>query len=620
FQRERHWVERSSAPVAPSADAASVPDGRVWQSAWRLLPPCLPRDDTIEGTRERWLVVTDESLGATPLVVALERAGLPVQRHCVGDVAGIESTLRGIAAAGAVARVVYIAGTLDAQAAGSSSTRSPAAAYLATTTGLLKQLLGQLTALASKADGERAHQLAVVTTGLVEIADGDAVNPDAATVLGALRVTPQESAEATLRVIDIDPADTEAGLRLYRELVTPKVPEGIVALRGRHRWGECLQALDLPPAQPLARGSLVVLIGGLGRIGRVIARWLVEARGARIVMVSRRAGDPPSMDEELASLIAQGEVFERHSVDATNASALATLFDEVAARHGPIDLVLHLASIPSRTPLQTTAEEDIVSPLGAKVDGTYALATALSGHQPRAVVLWSSLASLLGGPGTLSYTAANAFLDAFATAHGDPWRSVSWDVWEDWRRGPAGLAMQGLNVAAAMELLERVLAVPDLRHTLVSTRDLVQRQREVVERLRACGSEFSADGDGPAGRAARPQIATAFVAPRNEIEEAVAEIWADVLGLEQVGVEDPFFDLGGDSLLATMLLSKLTSRFALDVPVERFFEAPTVASAARVIAQELERTTAGEDLDALLSELEGLSDEEAARLLEEDPS
>ncbi|MEM9385013.1 MAG: SDR family NAD(P)-dependent oxidoreductase [Pseudomonadota bacterium] len=619
FQRERHWVDRTAAATsavdaATDADPTRVPEGRVWLPAWQRLAQSVPPGDVADAT-EHWLVVAHDSHVATGLVAALEQAGLPVQQSSVQDLAGVASAVRAIEEEGASVRMVYITGT-TLQAA-PSSTASAAAEYLATTTSLLRTLLGRGT---SGGVGERvggaAHQLAVVTQGLADVTDGDDLDPDLATILGALRVAPQEVSEPALRVIDVDRDDGAVVRRLYRELATVDRPEGIVALRGRHRWGECLQALDLPAAPSLAQGTLVVLIGGLGRIGRAIARWLVEERGVRVVVASRRAGDAP--DEELTALAAQAEVFEHHRVDITDAEALTALFDDISARHGALGLVLHLANVASRTPLQTTTTEDLIAPLGAKVEGTRALATALRAHQPQAVVLWSSLASLLGGLGTLSYTAANAFLDAFATAKGDPWRSVSWDVWDEGRSGPAGLAIQALPVADAMGLLERILAVPDLRHTFVSTRDLVQRRREVSHRLRA-GDAQPAQG-GPASRSPRPQIATAYVAPRNEIEAAVAEIWADVLGLEQVGVEDPFFDLGGDSLLATMLLSKITSRFALDVPVERFFEAPTVASAARVISAELERTTAGEDLDALLSELEGLSDEEAARLLEEDRS
>ena len=75
----------------------------------------------------------------------------------------------------------------------------------------------------------------------------------------------------------------------------------------------------------------------------------------------------------------------------------------------------------------------------------------------------------------------------------------------------------------------------------------------------------------------RPALDTAFVAPRTPIEEAVARIWAEVLGLEQVGMHDNFLALGGHSLLATQVLSRLRDTFQVELPVRHFFEAPTIA-------------------------------------------
>ncbi len=79
--------------------------------------------------------------------------------------------------------------------------------------------------------------------------------------------------------------------------------------------------------------------------------------------------------------------------------------------------------------------------------------------------------------------------------------------------------------------------------------------------------------------------AEAFVAPRTPVEEALARIWAEVLGVERVGVHDGFFDLGGQSLLATRVLSRLRQAFRVEVPLRRLFDTPTVAELAGIIEE-----------------------------------
>ncbi|MEM9385009.1 MAG: amino acid adenylation domain-containing protein [Pseudomonadota bacterium] len=90
----------------------------------------------------------------------------------------------------------------------------------------------------------------------------------------------------------------------------------------------------------------------------------------------------------------------------------------------------------------------------------------------------------------------------------------------------------------------------------------------------------------PAPEAERPDLETHFVAPRGRVERDIAAIWAELLGLERVGVEDNFFDLGGHSLLLVQLMSRLESRFAREILITELFRYPTVAAQARWIGDQ----------------------------------
>ena len=106
-----------------------------------------------------------------------------------------------------------------------------------------------------------------------------------------------------------------------------------------------------------------------------------------------------------------------------------------------------------------------------------------------------------------------------------------------------------------------------------------------------------------------------YVAPSNEFEQTIADIWQALFGVERVGVHDDFFELGGNSLLGIQLASRLRDFFQVEIPLGQLFETPTVSHLALLVSQKL----AQKEPDAmaeLLAELDGLSEEEALRQLD----
>ncbi|HZI08987.1 MAG TPA: phosphopantetheine-binding protein, partial [Myxococcus sp.] len=116
---------------------------------------------------------------------------------------------------------------------------------------------------------------------------------------------------------------------------------------------------------------------------------------------------------------------------------------------------------------------------------------------------------------------------------------------------------------------------------VVSTGSLDARLAQWVRREGAGAKKDAAGGT----LHARPMLGTEYVAPSDEVEHTLVRVWQEQLGLEQLGIHDNFFDLGGNSLLWLKIVGRLKRELGRDVPLTSVFEAPTVATLAKKLGQ-----------------------------------
>lgn len=136
---------------------------------------------------------------------------------------------------------------------------------------------------------------------------------------------------------------------------------------------------------------------------------------------------------------------------------------------------------------------------------------------------------------------------------------------------------QGIRPAEGAEAFARAVAT-GLPQVIVSSLDLPALVAQVArpEAARPEGQAFE-----------RPDLDTAYLAPRNDIERTLTGFWTDLLGVGQVGVEDDFFALGGHSLIAVRLFAMVKKAFRVEFPISVLFEAPTIAACARLIEERI---------------------------------
>jgi len=106
-----------------------------------------------------------------------------------------------------------------------------------------------------------------------------------------------------------------------------------------------------------------------------------------------------------------------------------------------------------------------------------------------------------------------------------------------------------------------------------------------------------------------------MVAPRGNLEKSLVQVWEEILDVQPIGIHDNFFDLGGDSLVATRVVSRVIKDCQLEIPLQSLFNSPTIATMAAVITEHQIKTLDEIQLTTILDELASLSDVEAQRLV-----
>jgi amino acid adenylation domain-containing protein len=619
FERQRYWIDARKGPAVPGvAEKAASVEEWFYEPAWRLqsaslLPPADAQTDVgwllfADGTgvadamaarlREVGQAVTLVRRAGQPAAADAD-AGLVIQSPGQGD--EYRQLLKRLGERGVAATNIVHLWSLDASSTFDAVQSVGAYSLLALTQALMAARPAQ------------AVELTIVTQGAWRVTGSEALVPAQATIGGLAKVVSQES-DVRCFLVDVASIDDTSPLSLdalAAQLCREASLHGPdrqreVALRGMQRWVRHYQAARHPqkPIRALRQGGVYLITGGLGNIGLALADYLGRTVQAGLVLVTRSAIPPrsswrghlantsadPQLVRRLQSLTAlesTGVEIEIATADVTDASQLEEVFARAHARFGRVDGVIHCAGKvhDAMVGLQELSPAQFEAHYQGKVHGLLALDRALSGYTVDFCMVMSSLSAVLGGLGFGAYAAANAFADAFVHDRhnrGDErWLSVNWDGWA-FGPLPAGGTFS-MTASEGLQAFAHALRSSWVPQLVNSTGALADRLEKWVER------------DAPAQKAmdsyARPELDSRFVGPRSAIELRLAQSWQTLLGIDQVGVRDNFFALGGDSLLATRVISMIRHEFAVSDKVfslKDFFVQPEIEAIAQKIGSHLE--------------------------------
>src|SRR5262249_5985652 len=143
-------------------------------------------------------------------------------------------------------------------------------------------------------------------------------------------------------------------------------------------------------------------------------------------------------------------------------------------------------------------------------------------------------------------------------------------------------ALLSMTPSQGVEAFHRILWLDPVAQIVVSTGDLNARFRQLAHNQELERPELK-QNNASESLHSRPALGTAYVAPASETEIRISKVWQELLGIGQIGIHDNFFEMGGNSLMATQLLSRLRQAFSLAIPLETVFDNPTIGQLAKAL-------------------------------------
>ncbi|VAW96724.1 Polyketide synthase modules and related proteins [hydrothermal vent metagenome] len=492
-------------------------------------------------------------------------------------------------------------------------------------------------------------------------------------VLGVSKVIALEYPELQATCIDLDPQQPKAESNMLAQEIWSRNKETQVSFRGEQRFAARLvrsdshkksstdiakaerscrvdiHDLSTEPSIQLNAQATYLITGGLGGIGRTVARWMVERGAKRIILVGRRAADE-TVEAELNELRSQGTDIIVAQADISNAIQLAKVLDDTADTDYPLRGIIQSAGLLDDALLEQQNRQRFINVLSPKMAGAWNLHQLTLDCELDLFVVFSSVASLFGAPGQANHSAANAFLDAlvhYRRSEGLAAMGINWGAWA--KVGSATHVTESNSLFKGVDSMEPEEAIWAMEHLMIN--DVVQAGVLPIDWSQLAGQNINM----PLLTGLLQESSLARVAPgsflknlqdtpvedRKELLTAfVRSQLANVLGLDAsvtIDIRQGLFDLGLDSLTSVEFRNRIQLALGCTLASTLAFNYPSVGAVVMYLRQsvlELEIPDKEEehlgaevvvDAEALADEqfedeLDNLSEQDLAKMLEDELS
>ncbi|MEY9992039.1 acyl transferase domain-containing protein/thioesterase domain-containing protein/acyl carrier protein [Streptomyces sp. V4I8] len=371
-----------------------------------------------------------------------------------------------------------------------------------------------------------------------------------------------------------------------------------------------------PGVPPSFDHGTVLITGGTGGIGAIVARHLVAAHGARrLLLASRRGAAADGAAELVAELTGLGAHVRVVACDVTERTAVQALLADIDT-DAPLTAVIHAAGVLDDGTLDTLTAAQTTRVLAPKADAALHLHELTRDLDLSAFVLFSSAAPLLGGQGQGNYAAANGVLDALARVRrsaGLPAHSLAWGLWTVGMAGILGgdgaeqyarqlrarLGLIPIDPESGMALFDNALATGRATPTtaLLDTAALTDLARGGALPAVLRGMIRVPPAAASAGVSLARQLAALPDADRDgvilrEVRNVASAVLGHLSG-DAIDPDAPFTELGFDSLGAVEFRNRLAQLTGLTLPSTLIFDHPTAADVAKLVRSLIEEADTG---------------------------
>ncbi len=476
------------------------------------------------------------------------------------------------------------------------------------------------------------------------VAEQTKVKPLNASLFGLAKIIPLEYENLKIKSIDID-TNTEISM-IINEIVEDNIDNQLIAYRNNKRYVEELARVDLEQVEhrdlKIKSEGTYLITGGMGGIGLEIGKYLASKNKINLILVNRTS--LPAKEEwdkvlkeetdkkllkklkgirEIESL---GTKVFCYSADVSDLQQMQKLILSLRDQFGKLDGVVHGAGVAGDGFIIHKDIKKFRTVIDTKTKGTWILDELTRVDNPDFFMVFSSLASMLAEPGQGDYTAANCYLDSFVYTKSDSPTvkiAIDWPAWKE-----TGMAFDygleegifvSLSTKLALESFEKVLEkkvtrviIGEIDYNLLNLKrnSLKAKLAQEVEKELKISIRKSRPNNKHKDN---NTIDSVKILGKNhqqlgEVEIKLANIWANLLGFDEINVFEVFSAMGGDSIMATRLLKEVEKEFPNVINIADIFTYPTISQMAayiekKAIKKEPVKTVASDNLSNILDKL-----------------